>query len=253
MNDPLSFEHVARIDSTSSALLRRPFEAAPQPPRALMADVQEAGRGRGGRPWLSDPQCSLAVSVAVERQADAATLLGLPLAVGVAIAEVLSVHGARPRLKWPNDLMVETPAGLAKAGGILVEARQQGALQRVVVGFGLNLAPTATIGEAQVGQPVAALFDRSRLPARLPLARELALAVAVVVPAFARQGLGPWLGRWRALDALAGHRVELRAADGSLRVATAQGIDDDGALRVHFDDGSRERIVSGEVGVRRRD
>ena len=254
MIDPSSFERVARIDSTSSELMRRPFDGRPRAPLALMADVQEAGRGRGGRSWLSDPARSLALSVAVERRADGASLLGLPLAVGVAIADVLAARGAAPRLKWPNDLLVDTGGGLAKTGGILVEVRQQGELQRIVSGVGLNLAPADGLDAARVGQPVGALFTVAAMPDREALARELADAIAAAVTRVAREGLQPWLARWRALDALAGHPVDLLShADGTRTPGIARGVDDDGALRVERPDGTIERVISGEIGVRRRD
>jgi BirA family biotin operon repressor/biotin-[acetyl-CoA-carboxylase] ligase len=253
MIDPARFERVARIDSTSSELMRRPFAAAPQPPCALMADVQDAGRGRNGRVWLGDPARSLAVSVSVEREVDGTTLLGLPLAVGVAIADVLAKQGARVRLKWPNDLLVETDRGLAKAGGILVEVRQQGPLQRVVVGFGLNLASADGLDTARVGQPVGVLFPTDTMPSRVPLAQALAAAVAAAVADFARGGLRPWLARWRALDALADLPVDLVRGDGSREPGIARGIENDGALRVERADGSIDRVASGEVSVRRRD
>jgi len=252
MIDPVRFERIPRIDSTSSELMRRPFAQAPQPACALMADLQDAGRGRNGRVWLGDPARALALSVSVEREVDGTTLLGLPLAVGVAIADVLVAHGARVRLKWPNDLLVDGADGPAKAGGILVEVRQQGPLQRVVVGFGLNLAPADGLDAARVGQPVGTLFPVDAQPGRVPLARELAGAVATAVGAFARDGLRPWLARWRALDALADAPVDLIRGDGSREPGIARGIENDGALRVERADGTIARIASGEVSVRRR-
>jgi BirA family biotin operon repressor/biotin-[acetyl-CoA-carboxylase] ligase len=266
MNDPLHpatrasgpqgaalvFEHVARIGSTSAELMRRPFGAAPAAPLLLLADAQDAGRGRNGRRWLSDPARSVTFSVAVERRADGAGLLGLPLAVGATIADLLAAHGARPRLKWPNDLWCEPPEGGAKAGGILVEVRQLGALQRVVVGCGLNLEPSDALDEAEVGQPVAAMFGRGATPGRVALARELGAAVAAVVQGFARTGLAPYLDRWRARDLLAGRPIEVLHPDGRRASGLARGVDDDGALRVDFGDGRRDRLIGGEVSVRRR-
>lgn len=253
MIDPARFEHVARIDSTNSALMRRPFGDRPAAACALMADVQEAGRGRNGRPWITESDRAIAVSVAVEREVDGASLLGLPLAVGVAVAETAAAHGARPRLKWPNDVLVDAPeGGLAKAGGILVEVRQQGGLQRIVAGVGLNLLPQPALDVDRLGQPAGALFGPGPAPDRLAFARALADALAALVPAFAREGLQPWLVRWRALDALADAPVDLLRPDGRREPGIARGVDEDGALRVERPDGSLERVASGEVGVRRR-
>ncbi|MEI7444836.1 MAG: biotin--[acetyl-CoA-carboxylase] ligase [Burkholderiales bacterium] len=253
MIDPVRFEHVARIDSTSSELMRRPFGARPAAPCALLADVQEAGRGRNGRPWITESDRAIALSVAVEREVDGASLLGLPLAVGAVTADTVAALGARPRLKWPNDVLVlAAGGGLAKAGGILVEVRQQGALQRVVAGVGLNLLPQPGLAADRLGQPAGALFDPAQPPDRLGLARALADALAALVPAFARDGLRPWLARWRELDALADAPVDLLRPDGRREPGTARGIDDDGALRVERSDGTLERVASGEVSVRPR-
>ena len=65
----------------------------------------------------------------------------LTLASGVAIAEaVRAATGLPAEIKWPNDLLV----GGRKLAGILAEAAvQAGALQFVVVGFGVNLQPAA--------------------------------------------------------------------------------------------------------------
>jgi BirA family biotin operon repressor/biotin-[acetyl-CoA-carboxylase] ligase len=246
------FEHVARVGSTSAELMRRPFGDAPAAARVLLADSQEAGRGRNGRRWLSDPARSVTFSVAIERHGDGAGLLGLPLAIGATIAELLAAHGARPLLKWPNDVWCETPAGGAKAGGILVEVRQLGALQRVVVGCGLNLEPSDAIEAADLGQPAGALFARGAGPDRVALARELGDAVVAAVPEFAHTGLAPWLAGWRARDLLAGRLIDVIGPDGRREPALARGIDDDGALRVAFDDGRLERLIGGEISVRTR-
>jgi BirA family biotin operon repressor/biotin-[acetyl-CoA-carboxylase] ligase len=252
MIDSTRFERVARIDSTSSELMRRPFGERPAAPCALAADLQQAGRGRNGRAWLGEAGRSLALSVAVEREVDGASLLGLPLAIGVAVAGALAPHGVALRLKWPNDLQLDAPDGLAKVGGILVEARQQGALQRIVAGVGLNLASSPALSAERVGQPAAALFADGRVPPREPLERALADAIAAAIEGFPRDGLRPWLARWRALDALDGAPVDLLRGDGTREPGVARGVDDDGALRVERPDGRIERVVAGEVSVRRR-
>jgi len=252
MNDLPRFEHVERIDSTNAELMRRPLAEPLQPPCVLLADRQEAGRGRNGRRWLSAPQCSVTLSVSLERRADGATLLGLPLAVGVVIADVLAAQGARPRLKWPNDVYATTPAGVGKAGGILVEVRSLGALQRVVAGFGLNLAASGALTEADTGQPVAALFAADAMPARVPLARELGAAVAALLARFPHTGLAPYAARWRELDLLAGAPIDVLHPDGRREPGIARGIDDDGALRVEDAAGRIARLIGGEVSVRPR-
>lgn len=252
MIDPLRFEHVERIDSTNAELMRRPFGAGPRSPLALLADIQEAGRGRNGRPWLSDGERSLAVSVSIERHAHGPSLLGLPLAVGVILAERLERHGVHARLKWPNDLYIDGPQGPAKAAGILVEARQSGEVQRIVIGCGLNLTASESITATQTGQAVSGLFAPQSLPPRLTLARSLADDLVAGMARFASHGLPHFIGRWRARDLLAGGPVDVLRADGRRDPGMARGVDDTGALVVEFADGRTEHCVGGEVSVRAR-
>jgi BirA family biotin operon repressor/biotin-[acetyl-CoA-carboxylase] ligase len=253
---PPDFEHIDSIDSTSLELMRRPLPAlvdqqASRRPVLLLADRQLAGRGRNGRQWLSDGQHSLTFSVAIERTASGVSRLGFPLAVGVVLAQVLTGHGARPLLKWPNDLYCEVPGGVAKAGGILVEVRHIGHLTRTVIGCGLNLAGAPE--SADLGQPVTAFFDAASVPARVPLAQEFGAAICTAFDEFEKRGLTPFLRHWRRLDMLAGHPIDLLRPDGQREPARALGIDDDGALLIERHPGSpTERIISGEVGVRRR-
>jgi len=252
MIDTLRFEHVESIDSTNAALMRRPFGVLPQPPCALLADHQTAGRGRNGRRWLSDGEHTLALSVSVEQDPDEAQVLGLPLAVGVVVAELLERHAVSIRLKWPNDLYLDGPGGPVKAGGILVEARQSGAVRRVVIGCGLNLSPSREINPTLAGQPVGALFAQQAPPARALLARNLASELVVATERFAREGLSAFIDRWRSLDLLEGRPIDVIRPDGRRDAGTARGIDEVGALIVEFEGGRIEHCLAGEVSVRSR-
>ena len=252
MIDPPRFEQVGRIDSTNAELMRRPFAALPAPPCILLADEQLAGRGRNGRAWLSDVAGSLTMSVAVERSTDGRSLLGLPLVVGVSLAQALAAQGASLLLKWPNDLYRETLQGPAKAGGILIEVRQFGAVQRIVAGWGLNLQPRAAFDARRTGQATAAVFEGPAPVDRPALAQALGARVATDIHRFARDGLAPFLPHWRALDLLADRPIDLLRPDGRREPGVACGVDSHGALVVQFDDGRREHCIGGEVSVRMR-
>lgn len=99
---------------------------------------QTGGRGRSGRSWHSHPEASLTFSVLFRPQPreypylTRFTLLGC-----LALARVLSRNfGADPRIKWPNDVLLEGK----KVSGVLVETLWQDEIpSALVLGMGVNL------------------------------------------------------------------------------------------------------------------
>jgi BirA family transcriptional regulator, biotin operon repressor / biotin---[acetyl-CoA-carboxylase] ligase len=191
----------------------------------VTASEQSAGRGRQGRRWTAPPGRALLCSVVIR-----APFRLLPLASGVAVAEVVGPHAA---LKWPNDLLVHG----RKVAGILVEARAQEGW--AVVGIGVNVA----------------LRERDFPPELAGTAGTLGLEPDAIEPMLDRllDALSRWteapsdevLTAFRARDALLG--AEVSWADGHGRGA---GIDGDGRLLVCTAEG-RVALDAGEVHLRR--
>src|SRR4051794_36823048 len=88
---PLDIEVIAETGSTNADLLSRLDSL--QAPLLLVAERQTAGRGRAGRSWHSEPGATLTFSLAWKFERPLQALAGLPLAVGVAIAEALGWFG----------------------------------------------------------------------------------------------------------------------------------------------------------------
>jgi BirA family biotin operon repressor/biotin-[acetyl-CoA-carboxylase] ligase len=234
-------------------------------PCLLVAEQQTRGRGRLGRSWLAAPGTSLTFSLALALAPR--DWSGLSLAVGLALAEALDplgvgAGGTLPRLalKWPNDLWLVPAApdaaatdgaglaGGAKLGGILVETVNVGRRRLCVVGVGLNvepLPPSLADGLVAGHACLQALDPQATAPGVLarvapPLVRALL--------AFEREGFAPLRERYAARDLLLGREVTTTLAHAAIGVA--EGVDEQGALLLRVS-GERQRIVSGEVSVRR--
>jgi len=216
-------------------------------PAIWLAERQTAGQGRRGRAWISPLAAQLAMSVARRFQSGFAALSGLSLVVGVAVAEALHKLGyPQVRLKWPNDLWVDG----RKLGGILIELRGEASGPcDAVIGLGINVRMPAEFA-AQIDQAWCDLAGMAHGDAvsRNVLAAGVIDALLPALDRFEREGLAPFLARWRALDALAGKPV--RVLDGrDTQDGVAAGIDDHGALRVRFGQQER-RYHGGEVSIR---
>src|SRR3954471_1030166 len=111
----VAIEVVAETGSTNADLLARIDGLVT--PVLLVAEWQTAGRGRAGRNWQSEAGTGLTFSLAWKFQRPLAELTGLPLAVGVALAEVLALFQVPVQLKWPNDVLKDG----GKLAGVLIE------------------------------------------------------------------------------------------------------------------------------------
>lgn len=120
----------------------------PRPDRVVIADHQTAGRGRLDRSWQTPAGTGLTFSAVVDPGLADAHWPLVPLAAGLAVADACRRAGARPSLKWPNDVLLGETGG--KVAGILVERVADPAL--AVIGIGINVdlhadelpVPTAT-------------------------------------------------------------------------------------------------------------
>ena len=198
----------------------------------LVAMAQEAGRGRQGREWVSE-EGNFFGSTLVAIAADDPAPQSLSLVAGLALIEAvdLAVPGQALMLKWPNDLMLAN----AKLAGILLERSGD----RVIVGFGVNLASAPKIP----GRDAAALNGALLPQAFAPLlagsfARMLSLWRSSEPEAFARA----WLERAHPV----GTHLTVHSGGGEKVSGTFDGLELDGALRLRRDD-VLEVIRAGDV------
>ncbi len=105
-------------------------------PALILTNHQEAGRGRRGHQWLSDPELSLTMSLVEKNEWKSSWLA---IAAGYAVMKVMHTYGVKAQVKWPNDVWV----GSAKLAGVLVEDVNGAS----IIGIGLNL------GKLPVNQP----------------------------------------------------------------------------------------------------
>jgi len=257
--------HAGRFDiellpecaSTNTELLARAEAGAPSG-HVLIAERQTAGRGRRGRQWFSAPGDSLTFSL-LWRFAPGVSPAGLPLAVGLALAEALTkvgagetarketaAHASPPpardliRLKWPNDVLKDGK----KLAGILVELVPN-TPSAAVIGMGLNLRlPAAMPAELRA---VSAALDAPGDPNTLLAAILIELLQTLEI--FGAQGFAALRARWAAWHAYENAPIRLLSDFAPPRNGICRGVADDGALL--FESGGRlERVLSGEISLR---
>ena len=226
--------HLEVTGSTNTEALER---ANPWSP--VLADLQTAGRGRLGRVWEETPRAGLAMSVLVPT---VSSVGWLPLVAGLAVRAALTEAGVDVGLKWPNDALVPGDHD-RKVCGVLCQMLPRGG--GIVVGIGINVhherdqlpVPTATslrLVGAEVDRTdlaVSVLHHLRRLHADLDAGADRAKGVRRA---------------YRDACVTLGRQIEIHRPDGSVEVASATAIDDDGRLVVDGVAGS-DTVAAGDV------
>lgn len=220
-------QHFARVGSTNDVVAAW-LEAGEPEVCLATADEQTAGRGRDGRKWRTPAGAGLLLSLGFRPAwlpVDRVWLLAAvtSLAMAEAAEEVAGLTGGSVRLKWPNDLVLETEGlGVQKLAGVLGETAGLGSGDpRAIIGLGINVnwsreafppdlaAGMASLREAAGGRSV----DQGRVLAAF-LKRLEAAVIGLRAGRFAEddwQARQITTGRWIDLVLPLDHRRTVRA------------------------------------------
>jgi BirA family biotin operon repressor/biotin-[acetyl-CoA-carboxylase] ligase len=160
----------------------------------------------------------------------------LSLAAGLALIEAVELAApALPlMLKWPNDLML----GRAKLAGILLERTGD----RIVAGFGVNLASAPALPEREAASLGAKISPQAFAPLLAgSFARLLSAWRSSDPEAFARA----WLARAHPV----GTHLTVHAGPEEKVTGMFAGIEVDGALRLRLESGEEQVIRAGDAAL----
>ncbi len=253
------FRYYPSLASTNDEALRWAEEGAPHL-SLVIADQQTHGRGRLKRHWVTTAGGGLAFSLVLRPPHINPRLVTRLSGLGA-----LAVHHAlqkdyalQPAIKWPNDILLDD----RKVAGVLVEASWDGqALSAVILGIGINIAPSsleklavlgtelnfpATCVENALGHPV------RRLELLHSILRELKTGLE-------RIGKDEFIAEWENCLAYLGELVYIdenaALVDPSLPSEARQpawqgtlaGLDENGALQLLTHNGTLVSAAVGEI------
>jgi BirA family biotin operon repressor/biotin-[acetyl-CoA-carboxylase] ligase len=209
----------------------------------VTARRQIEGRGRRGRPWVSEAGNLYASLLLLDPGAPSA-IAALPLVAALGVYRALKPLFVRTpqalAIKWPNDILVDG----AKINGILLESGQiAGGRLAVVIGCGINCRhhPSDTLYRAT--DLAACGLDVG--PEEM--FRRLAPAMAETLAQWDRgAGFGAIRDDWLRAARGIGEAVTVSLPQGRI-TGTFENIDGDGYLCLLLPDGRRERIPAGDL------
>lgn len=228
----------ADVAESSSDLARKAALDGAPTGTGFLVGTQTAGRGRRGRTWLS-PQGGMYLSVVLRPNCDKHLwpLLSFvaALAARETIEHVLVSH--RPKVKWPNDILVND----RKICGILLE----GAADALIVGTGINVASI----QADVSMP-GHLMPTSLVDLGNKAATPTLLAAGYMdnlarrYDKFCQTAFAPVREEWMRHAAFLNEDMSVQDQGLSGRFV---GIDEDGSMMLVDASGKTHHITTGDV------
>lgn len=237
---------LSETPSTNSAAFRMAEEGAPEG-TVVMADAQTGGKGRLGRTWASPGGVNLYCSIVLRPPIQPMAASQLTFLSVVAVARAIeSLTPLSPRIKWPNDILVDGK----KVAGLLNEmSAETDKVNFVVLGIGVNLNMTADQFPEDLRNPATSLFlETGNKVSRADFARNMLQELDDIYGEFLREGYGPVRREWLLRSRLAGERVSVTDNN---RVISGRvtGIDEYGALLLEGDDGAGIQVLAGDVKI----
>ncbi len=213
----------------------------------VVAERQNAGKGRRGRSWVSPPGTGIWMSFILrpDMAPSQASMLTLVAALGVSEG-IFQTVGVRPEIKWPNDLVL----GGKKICGILTEmSTELETIQYVVVGIGINVNMEEFPEE--LSQTATSLYmETKKTWKRAPLISAVTDAFEQYFRIFLESGdLSALKADYESRLVNMNRMVTVMNPSGAYS-GVCRGIDRNGELLVEREDGQLCHVRSGEVSVR---
>ncbi len=215
----------------------------------VAADHQTGGRGRSGRSWFSPAGRNLYFSILLRPECSPGAIPQLAIVAALSlrdsIAEVCPEVNAG--VKWPNDLLVDG----AKLSGILCSMSAIGdRAEYAIVGIGVNV----NLEKHEIPEEIPAtslkMLSGREVSRSLVLASFLNVFEKDYLDWIHYGSLEPFIERWRKCSCLDGSHVVVEQGS-RLLSGTADGITDDGRLRLLDENGAVVLACAGDAHIRR--
>ncbi len=241
---------VMKSTASTNAYLRGLAQKGCAEGTLVVSSEQTNGCGRRGRSFFSPADTGLYMSILLRPDFPVTEAVKITSAAALAVCCVLeNVCAVSPKIKWVNDIRLND----RKVAGILNEASislENGALEYVVLGVGVNVYPPQGGFPAELDGIAGAVLDERRGDTRNRLAAAICKRFGELYAALPNSA---YLEEYRKRLIWRGERINiLSGADGKVKTpAVMLGVDDNCALRVRYDDGSEGIVSSGEISIGR--
>lgn len=235
--------HFPGIDSTNTWALSNTHLLPPDKISLIYAKKQSNGRGRHKNKWKSPEANNLYATFGVFIQLEKGVQPNLPQLIALAAISVMEKMGVQPKIKWPNDLLIEEK----KVAGILTETSidEQYIFHAIGIGVNLNLSQEYL---AEIERPATSLsIELGREVDVEEFLDQLKETFSRFLSVFMEEGFTPYLPAFKAkLHHKENQELSFHERDYQWK-GKFHSINEDGTLNLQLETGEVKRFVAGEV------
>lgn len=202
-------------------------------PALILANGQTNGRGRQGNSFFSPSDTGLYMTAVFPAPSDCGLLT--PLAA-VSVCESLEKYGIEPKIKWVNDVFVNTK----KICGILTELFTYGKNQYIALGVGINL--TTKVFPSELSQAGSAEIKCNKKQLALDILNRIFYYIK-------KNNCTPIIENYRSRLFILGKQITY-SKNGICYSATVTDINSQCNLIVKRADGTEDTLSSGEISIK---
>ena len=216
----------------------------------VFAESQTRGRGRLGRNWVSARGKGLWFSVLLRPPLPPQAATQITVASATAMSRALrEVSGVRAEIKWPNDILVNE----RKLCGILTEMTAElDKINYIVLGIGVNVNFAAEDFPAELRKIATSLAIEKggQTIRRSDVATAILRELDAEYGRICKGRFEAAADEWEANCTTIGRNVEIACGNRVIQ-GRAESLDSEGALLVRTQHGRLERIIGGDVTLRK--
>ncbi|MBF0278747.1 MAG: biotin--[acetyl-CoA-carboxylase] ligase [SAR324 cluster bacterium] len=233
------------VDSTNSFLMREK-EHLNEHGLVVTTAFQNGGRGRRDRKFIALPGKNITFSVVIHPSPKVEEISIYSLLAGIAVVRSLKSYTViPPRLKWPNDVLVNR----RKICGILLEAAPSPMLHSpvLVIGIGINCLGKSSDYPEMLQKSVTTLEEESNKSFNQEsIFQEVLKSLGDVIDELENRGSAHLLQEWIAHSNAIGALVEYEKA-GTWAEGCIEGLTAVGYLLIRDKSGELHTHISGDV------
>ncbi|MFT3741349.1 MAG: biotin--[acetyl-CoA-carboxylase] ligase [Gammaproteobacteria bacterium] len=207
-------------------------------PLLCLAEEQTQARGQHQRVWYAPAFQNIYFSLRWQFPQSFTQRQGLSLAVGLAVIQALTQHGAPAlKIKWPNDIYWRNQ----KLAGILIELGPH-QIATISMGINVNMTSAETIPQSWTSLQLITgkAIDRN------PLIASLLEQLIATLNQYQQSGWQSFLPLWAQYDYLKDQRITLQQGDNRYQ-GRVNGVDHRGYLLLEDDLGNISHHINGHV------